>query len=59
MSELVFLLEELSARAMLEGLLPRLLPNHVTPAEIGADVGAFTQWRRDIRSGKSIGRVAL
>lgn len=27
MSELVFLLEELSAKAMLEGLLPRLLPD--------------------------------
>ncbi len=27
MSELVFLLEEPSARAMLEGLLPRLLPD--------------------------------
>lgn len=30
MSELVFFLEELSARAMLEGLIPRLLPTDVT-----------------------------
>lgn len=30
MSEVVFFLEEASARAMLEGLLPRLLPNHST-----------------------------
>jgi len=30
MSELVFLLEEPSARAMLEGLLPRLLPANLT-----------------------------
>lgn len=29
MKELVFLLEEVSAQAMLEGLLPRLLPEHV------------------------------
>lgn len=31
MSELVFMLEEQSARAMLEGLLPKLLPAEVTP----------------------------
>jgi hypothetical protein len=31
MSELVFMLEEASARAMLEGLLPKLLPANVVP----------------------------
>lgn len=30
MTTLVFLLEERSARALLEGLLPRLLPEHIT-----------------------------
>ena len=29
MNEVVFLLEELSARAMLEGLLPKLLPDTI------------------------------
>ncbi len=31
MRQLVFFLEEPSAKAMLEGLLPRILPNEVTP----------------------------
>ncbi|WP_084630632.1 DUF4276 family protein [Desulfovibrio aminophilus] len=31
MKELVFLLEELSAQAMLEGLLPKLLPQDINP----------------------------
>jgi hypothetical protein len=31
MSELVFMLEEPSARVMLEGLLPKMLPTEVIP----------------------------
>lgn len=34
MSELVFMLEEASARAMLEGLLPKVLPAGITPRYI-------------------------
>ncbi|MEA5466392.1 DUF4276 family protein [Leptothoe sp. PORK10 BA2] len=32
--ELVFFLEELSAKAMLEGFLPKVLPDHITPRYI-------------------------
>ncbi len=35
MKELVFLLEEVSAQAMLEGLLPNILPLDVTLRFIG------------------------
>ncbi len=34
MKNLVFMLEEPSARAMLQGLLPRVLPDEVTYATI-------------------------
>ncbi len=34
MNEIVFLLEEASAKAMLEGLLPRLLPENINPRYI-------------------------
>ena len=48
MNQLVFFLEERSARAMLENLLPRILPDNITARyvvfeggyEVGYDSGA-------------------